>query len=44
MVHIPTTKAGAIAMIVAYIEQNDHMGEPEQMLLESLAEAIPHLV
>jgi hypothetical protein len=41
---IPTTRAGAVAMITAYLEQNAGMGEPEQMLLKSLAEAIPHLV
>ena len=40
---IPTTRAGAVAMITAYIEQSD-LGEAEQMLLETLAEAIPHLV
>jgi hypothetical protein len=42
---IPTTKAGAVAMITTYIAHNaDDMGEPEQMLLQSLAEAIPQLV
>jgi hypothetical protein len=48
MVHtVPTTKAGAVAMITAYLEQNaGHIGnpDPEHLLLESLAEAIPHLV
>jgi hypothetical protein len=41
---VPTTRAGAVAMITAYLEQNAGMGEPEQMLLESLAKAIPNLV
>jgi hypothetical protein len=40
---VPTTRAGAVAMITAYIEQNEPDGADRE-LLESLAEAIPHLV
>jgi hypothetical protein len=40
---VPTTKAGAIAMITAHIEQRGDIDEISEMLLESLAEAIPHL-
>jgi hypothetical protein len=43
---VPTTRAGAVAMITAYLEHNAGMGEPdaEHLLLESLAEAMPNLV
>jgi hypothetical protein len=43
---VPTTKAGAVAMITAYLGQLDKIAdnEFERQLLESLAEAIPHLV
>jgi hypothetical protein len=40
---VPTTRAGAVAMITAYLEQRGDTAEATQMLLESLAEAIPHL-
>jgi hypothetical protein len=41
----PTTRAGAVAMIAAYLGQLDKIAENklERQLLESLAEAIPHL-
>jgi hypothetical protein len=42
---IPTTKAGAVAMITSYLERLDVLDDNarERQLLESLAEAIPHL-
>jgi hypothetical protein len=39
----PTTRVGAVAMITAYLEQRGDTAEATQILLESLAEAIPHL-